>query len=172
MAASLKQMSPDVQKFFGVLFAVAGCIFLAVGILSCLGTVMFLQNAVSVPGKVTALESVRSRNSSGRSSTSYHPVFAFNDTQGQSYTIKSETGSYLSFVSFYSVGEKVNVLYASNNPKNSRIDTWLDLWLRAAVTSFVGAIFLLVGIAVFKAGQRRSLNQKNTSSTSPISKPK
>lgn len=166
MARHIK--SPETRKFLSVLVAGFGCIGLAVGIVSGLGTVMFLRNAVSVPGKVTGSKAVTSRGSRGPSTTFYSPVVTFNDAQGLSRNITSSEFNEF----FYSAGDTVNVLYVPNNLKNYRLGTWLDLWSKAAGWSVVGAIMLLIGVAAFKTAQREILHQSIPSNKSPISKPK
>lgn len=111
-------------------FILIGSMIAIVGIIWLGNTASFVMRAAKASG--TILEVERSTTSKGRSA--YHPIFSFRDASGITHTQRTSTGSgYYSFER----GENVTVLYDPSAPKNSKIDSFMTLWLGPlAITGF------------------------------------
>ncbi|HTL51092.1 MAG TPA: DUF3592 domain-containing protein, partial [Planctomycetota bacterium] len=146
MATARKQMSPQGQRIFGGVFALIGALSLLGGSYWFWHTRAFLQSAVTAPGVVVEMVA-----SHGSKSTTYAPVYTFTDAQGGSHKIRSHTSS---SPPSYEVGEAVTVYYDPNNPEDTLLDGWFDLWGGATILGGLGAVFFAVGLLVFVAGSK------------------
>ena len=120
-----------------IMFALAGMVLLGAGVMWWQNTRNFVQSAEHADG--TVIEIVRSRDRDGN--TMFSPVVEFTDHQGQRREYHSNTKSN---PSFYSVGDKVQILYDRDRPDSAGINHWLDLYLGPLVLIVIGAGFLFV----------------------------
>lgn len=135
-------------------------IFLGIGICLLLGagllaqnTHSFLNNAILTEGTVIDLV-----ESSHDDSTVYQPVISFQDQQAEVIEFKSSSGSN---PPSYLPGDKVEVLYETDNPEGASINSFFSLWGGAVIVAGIGAVFALIGggIAITTFLKARSDNQ-------------
>ncbi len=107
-------------------------------------TEMFLSTAIKTRAVVVEVESRRSDNG-----TMFYPVFSFEDTSGQEHMIYSKAGSY---PPRYETGEMVLIYYDPVNPKDTKFDSFVSLWLGSIITGVLGTIPLFLGLAIFLVG--------------------
>ncbi len=112
----MKSVRTIVSAFFGV-----GLLLLAVAGFLTVRTASFLARASSAPGVVIELR--ETRDSDG--GTLYRPVVRFAPRSGGDLTIESSMGT---APPAFSVGERVEVLYAPDNPRDARIRSFGSLW--------------------------------------------
>jgi hypothetical protein len=147
-----------------ILLKVTGWLMLAIAIITLplsfftyAHSQRFIKSANRAQGTVIRLDE---RSGSGSRSV-YYPVYTFQDSQGKQHEIYSSSGSY---PPSYEVGEKVTVLYQSDNPSNAEIDSFMDKWLFTVLLAGFGLIGLFLGIGMFiaafmigKAERRRQI---------------
>lgn len=157
-------------------------ILLLIGIRTLLKDRKLRSEGVRVPGVVTGLDP--SRTSKG--SMVYHPVYSFTTAEGRQLQVRSPEGSNLPGVS---PGDRVTVIYVTENPEEARIDTpsgrgalfgWLLVAVAVlflilqlnpgaldAVPGFVmlfcfGALAVLLGVMAIRQAGRRRRQAQNT----------
>ena len=104
----------------------------------------FVQSAEHTEG--TVIEIVKSRNKDG--DYMFSPVVEYSDHQGQRHEYHSTTKTK---PSFYSVGDKVQMLYDRERPDSANIDHWLSLYLGPLVLGFIAAVDFFIMAAFFIA---------------------
>jgi hypothetical protein len=131
-------------------------IFLLVGLALLAGTVWwavstrsFVARAEVAKGTVVAL--APSRGSKG--SRVYHPVVDYVLPGGQMIEIRSSSGS---SPPAYSVGEKVEVLYLPDRPREGRIRGVFSLWGGPFILGGLGLIFSGIGGGMRLASLRKA----------------
>jgi hypothetical protein len=118
------------------------CFVVGIGLLACgYGFYHHSQNflATCVHADGTVIENVPAQMS-GDSSTVYYPKFSFQTPDGQTHTVKSDTGS---SPASYSVGQHVQVLYTPGNPDNAKPHAFWSLWLAPTVFTIMGIAGLI-----------------------------
>ena len=122
-------------------------VFLLVGIGMLAGSWSWYQNTRSFIGQAakaegTIVELVRSNSSD---STTYRPVVHFNNQNGEQIEFTSSAGSN---PPSYSKGEKVEVLYLPNEPRNAKINGFFSLWGGSLIIGGIGGVFFLIGAGI------------------------
>ena len=112
-----------------VLFALAWYFYYA--------TAAFMASARSTQGAVVEL--LPEKNSEGR--TLYRPVFEYFDAEGTRHTLTSRSAS---SPPWYSVGDKVDMLYDVNNPGKAKQNTFATLWLAPLLLSLCGGSYVII----------------------------
>jgi len=112
----------------------------------------FIANAASAQGEVIELIEVRD-NDDG--SISYKPVVTYEAANGRSIRF---TASFSSKPAPYRVGERVEVLYAPQDPSDARIKGFSSLWLGPVILCGMGVVFAGIGGGMLLA--RRSGERK------------
>jgi len=142
-------------------------IFLLVGLALLAGTVWwavstrsFVARAAVAQGTVVAL----APSSGSKNSTVYHPVVDYVLPGGQMVEIRSSSGSN---PPAYSVGEKVEVLYLPDRPREGRIRGVFSLWGGPLILGGLGLVFSGIGggmklAALSKARRVADLRQQGT----------
>lgn len=121
-------------------FLIVGPVLLIAAMIAGLYTWSFSRNAVQAAGTVIEMRESKDSESGG---ISYSPTFQFQDTSGVQHTVASHI---YSSPPEFQVGDKVTVLYRTENPDGAVIDTFWQLWGLPAVLSLIGIIFLFVGL--------------------------
>jgi hypothetical protein len=110
----------------------------------------FNRKAVKATGQIIQMLEKKEHDND----TVFYPVFSFSDSKGEGHTIYSTWGS---FPPAYSVGEKVNVLYSLENPKDAKIESFFSVWGWSAITGIIAvgdvmlaAILWVVSKLIFK----------------------
>ena len=113
------------------------CLFISVGLILIIGdlafgykTLQFVKNASSAEGVVTKLYSGQ-----------YHPEVTFM-TQDEKEIRYPQNG----LIKGYSLGDKVTVLYESQNPQVACIDTFRAIWGGHVMFLLLGIIFIIIPI--------------------------
>ncbi|WP_341522091.1 DUF3592 domain-containing protein [Pseudomonas sp. G.S.17] len=134
------------------IFSIIKYVFTASGVAMLLGAVMaynsstaFLENAVSVEGTVIDLDSQRSQDS-----ITFKPVVQFVTEDGQTVEFTSSAGTN---PPSYSVGEKVEVLYAPEDPQGAKLSGFFELWGSVLILATMGGPMLFVGGVIFLIGK-------------------
>ena len=127
--------------WFSYVFAFIGVGLLAGALALALNTRSFISSAKSAPGVVTEL--IQKRDSDG--SVTYTPVTTFTADNGSTITF---TSSFSSNPPSYDVGEKVEVLYAPDNPNEARIRGFGSLWLGPVILGGLGLVFSAIGFGI------------------------
>lgn len=117
-------------------------LFIGLGLLA--GAVFWQQSTQSFIGKAaraegTVTDLVRSRSSD---STTYKPVVQFTSDRGERIEFISSVGSN---PPSYAKGEKVEVLYLADNPRDAKINGFFSLWGGPLIVGGIGLALLLAG---------------------------
>jgi hypothetical protein len=103
----------------------------------------FLSHASHAQGTVIDL---LQHNSSEDSSVTYYPEIKFIDKTGRSIEFYS---NYSSNPPDYVKGDKVNLLYDPQNPRNAKVVSFTTIWLLPLVTFIVSIISLLISCGFY-----------------------
>lgn len=139
-----------------IFLGVAAVLFVIGGV-STVNVLRQLGREQSAPGRVVELVVRPSVDSETGQVTYYaYPVLRFSPGGGTPITVQSSDGA---SPPAYSVGDQVTVLYDAQNPRQARVKSFassLLLWLLPAVTFFVGGVFAVVALVMFRAWPARS----------------
>lgn len=121
-------------------------------------SISFVTSAERAKGTVVYLEwqggqvssSSKSRQSSGPTA---HPVVEFTPAGGSPTTFRSSMGSN---PPAYDEGERVDVLYRTDDPGDAKIDGFVSLWLIPLIFCGIGLLIAGIGTAIAIATRRRS----------------
>jgi hypothetical protein len=135
---------------------IAKGIFILVGLGMLVGsffiyrhTSSFLKVAKKSQGVVIKL--VPKRGSKG--STTYSPMIKFKTQKGDEFSFVGNTSSN---PPSYHRGDKVDIFYNPQNPKNAKISSFVSLWLLPLILFGMGSVFTLIGIfGRFVSSRRR-----------------
>ena len=144
-------------KIIGLLFFVLGAIGILVSIYLYSNVRSFLSEAEKVDGTVIKLVKKTStkrvsgignddRSTRTRTSTTFAPVVAFTDHQGQKHEVQSTMSS---SSPAYSVKQKVTVYFQKDNPQQAKIDSFFDLWGAVTVMGGASTFFCIIGLLSF-----------------------
>ncbi|MBS0486429.1 MAG: DUF3592 domain-containing protein [Proteobacteria bacterium] len=142
------------MKFISVLFFVVGLGLLTGAGFLWLHKANFAAHAVHGDGVVVDLHY---RSGSNGDSGTYVPEVEFTASNGSVVHITGSTGSN---PAAYTRGEKVNLLYAPENPEGAHIDSFSENWLGVLILGGMGLIFGLIGGGMIYSGLRtRQVNK-------------
>ncbi len=131
-------------RIIGALIILFSFIPLGFGVHFYKETERFLSTAIKTRAVVVEVE--RRRSDDG---TMFYPVFPFEDTNGHEHMIYSKAGSY---PPRYETGERVLIYYDPENPKDTKFDSFVSLWLGSIITGVLGTIPLFLGLAIILVG--------------------
>jgi len=117
----------------GTIFIVVGGLIAYGGVALCLQTKNLLDNGERTEGKVLYIE---------RSSSSYYPVFAFQDKQGRKFEARSPNSS-----KSHPPDDIVAIVYDPQEPLSARILDIVSYWPGLFLTLF-GGLFFSIGCVV------------------------
>jgi hypothetical protein len=148
----------------GPLFLVIAAVLSLFALLSFANTLSFVLTAVSVPGKVVALE--QSQCGKHREAICYAPRVLIWETAGQRQ---------VEFVSplssnppAFHVDEQVTVLYSQGSPERARIKGFFSIWTVSIMLFGSSAIFAVVGVcSLLFSNPFASVSPVDPSSTGP-----
>jgi len=129
-------------RLFGSIFAGVGSIFVISGIFIASNTHSFVGQGISTQGTVVDLVRHRSRDSQGRSSTTYYPVVKFTPSSGEPIIFEANSGSN---PPAHRRGQQIEILYNPQAPEAAMINSWLDLWFLPTMFISMGSLFVLIG---------------------------
>jgi len=139
----MKRSTKPALRIVGWCFIVGSIVCLLVSAVFYFRTRSFVATAVGASGVITRL-----REHESNDSTTYHPVFVFNDSNGNQHEIESSAGSN---PSRHAVGDQVNVLYQLRHPDDAKMDGFFELWGVSVISGGVGAFDLLLGVGLLVA---------------------
>jgi Protein of unknown function (DUF3592) len=129
-------------RLFGSIFAGVGSIFVISGLFIALNTRSFVGKGISTQGTVIDVVRHTSRDSNGRSSTTYYPVVKFTPSSGEPVIFEANSGSN---PPTHRRGQKIDVLYNPQEPESATINSWLDLWFLPTMFMGMGSLFVVIG---------------------------
>lgn len=134
--------------------------FIGIGVLLLAGAgfaawseLEFRRIAAETDGRVVRMLAETSRDSDGRRSTTYRPVFAFTLPDGREVQVE---GSVASSPPCCSVGEAVRVRYDPARPQRAAMVGFLDSWLLTLILGGIGAAFSGLGLLGLRFAGRRA----------------
>jgi hypothetical protein len=104
----------------------------------------FIASATRVDGTVIDLIATRSSDS-----TTYKPVVTFTTLEGEKIEITSSSSSN---PPAYNKGERVDVFYMPDAPREAKISSYFSLWGVSPIIGGIGSIFFLIGAGMMLAG--------------------
>lgn len=135
-------------------------VFFILGILLLLGSLFmtyqqlnFVHQAQTTLAVVVDNKISSSKDSNGKQSVTYCPIFQFSEAGGQRYSIRSHT---CSRPARYAIGERVEVLYRPDDPNEARLNNFGSLYLAPLILAILGGLFTLVGVVVFTLNHLRN----------------
>jgi hypothetical protein len=137
------------RSFCGVCLC-AGPSFLAIALGFAIYTAWFLHGSVAANGTVVGM---RTTTDAEDNSVTYAPVFSFAASDGNTYTVSSDTGSN---PPGFELKQQVKVLYEEGRPTNAKIATFGQLWLFPLLFGIVGATAIAVGFFLLRYERRRN----------------
>jgi hypothetical protein len=132
-------MSTDIT--LEIIFSLLGGFFLLTGVFLYIRTKNFIGKAQEVKG--TVIQMVYSEDSEGGGG--YAPIYQFKTLEGQDIEIQDGLSSN---PPRFKVGQDVKVLYDPENPRNARLNKWLNLYFLPILFGGLGVIFGGVGIVL------------------------
>lgn len=126
-------------KLAGIIFSIISLIFLIIAIVCAYRANYFLNKSIVTTGKVVNVERTKSRDSDGHITIYNHLIIQFNDLNGNIVEFTNPVSSDNGFI----YGEKVNVRYVPDNPKQAKTDDWSSVWFATLIT---GIFFVLFGV--------------------------
>ena len=119
-----------------LVFGIPGLFFVG-GIWFVIDAAIFASDAESTRGEVIGIET--SYDSEG--SVSYTPMFRYRQANGQLY----EAGTHIASSEYdYGIGERVEILYARDDPGAVRINSFFSLYGAGLMFAGVGGLFISV----------------------------
>ncbi|MGW1744745.1 DUF3592 domain-containing protein [Streptomyces sp. NPDC002092] len=141
---------------FGVI--AFGALFLVVGLILAGRSVSLLTDGERAQGTVVSLEwrtehgsSFHKNRSSGKRMA--YPVVEFTSADGEQRTFRDSVGSN---PPSYEAGERVEVLYPADSPREARINGFASLWLAPLIFGGLGLLAVGIGTTVALVMRRRS----------------
>lgn len=126
-----------VYKLVKVIFFITGLILIVLSIFLFKSSSDFIKSSSTALGVIANLE---------RDDDVYYPVVRFQTADNTEIEFMSSTGSN---PPAYSAGEKVEVLFDSNNPSEAKIKSFFSMWFATLITLAIGLVFLFVSL-IFK----------------------
>ena len=78
--------------------------------------------------------------------TTFRPVVEFTDETGQNQRVEISLG--MSHPS-WSQGDTISILYAPDDPKNARLDTFIGLWFTCLACTFISVWSIVGGLVIW-----------------------
>jgi len=125
------------EFMIGSIFAFVGLMFVALSIFVWLHTYTFMQTA-----QVTTATGLLLSYRAGYKSGGYAAVFRFKTFDGRSVEVEENLRTN---PPQFQVGELVDVLYNPEDPRQARINRWMNLYLVPLLFGGMGLIFCGIG---------------------------
>lgn len=100
----------------------------------------FREDSLRAKGKVTELVL---KSGIGDMGPTYAPRFEYKTPDGELWSVLSGSGT---MPAAYKVGEEIDVLYKSDDPRGARIDSVTDLWLMPISIGLIALVVMIFGI--------------------------
>ena len=126
-----------------LLFIVAIAV-LAFGVFKLVKSFKLSKNGVKMEAEIIEVRKKRqsSTDSDGYTSTTdmYYPVYKY-VYEGEEYSKESNVG--VSRSRKYKVGDKMNIVFMSDDPQKSEVKSFFSLWITPGVLLLVGVLLLI-----------------------------
>lgn len=157
-----------VRIFMGLFFTILGVALLFWVITNYSTRIKEINAYEKTLGTVTGFTEVPETEHAG---ITYAPIISFEDMTKTKYTFESSVSS---DPPAYKVGEKVEIVYDKNNPKDALVNTFMGKWSGMIVLFLLPLIIIPVGLWILISGfKRRTVTQSthdiNTDKNSYIS---
>ena len=126
-----------VLRILGVVFGAVGAALLVAAFITLRSARSFESTAVGASGEVIDLAPSYSDGSA-----THAPVVRFETPDGREVIFESSVSSH---PPAYDIGERVDVLYAPDDPGDAVIDSFWQVYLAPVILGGIGSIFLLIG---------------------------
>jgi len=140
----------------GIIIILPGIVLAVVGGVWWYNVSHFVQTAEHTEGTIIELVLRQNTQSGG---DMYSPVVEFTDHLGQRHEYRSNASSN---PSWYSVGDKVQMLYERDRPNSASINHWFYLYfgpfmclMFAAIDVIIAIVLLVVALFVFRYSKSR-----------------
>ena len=133
--------------FFSIAAIAQGAFVGAVAIYLITKTRAFLGRAIRTDALVVdALARVSRDHQLAMRATTFRPVVEFTDETGQNQRVEISLG--MSHPS-WSQGDTISILYAPDDPKNARLDTFIGLWFSCLACTFISVWSIVGGLVIW-----------------------
>jgi hypothetical protein len=136
------------------IFMGVAAILLVIAVWSAITTSNTIAREVDTPGRIVDLvEEKYINDETGETNWSSYPVVEF-FSNGGLVRVQLNMGSW---PPSHRAGDEVIILYVPGRPENARIQSTSSdvlMWLVPALTGFVGTIFIIVALSLYKSIQR------------------
>ncbi len=133
--------------FVSIAAIVQGAFVGAVAIYLITKTRAFLARAIRTDALVVdALPRVSRDHQQAMSATTYRPVVEFTGETGQTQCVEISLG--MSHPS-WSQGDTISILYAPDDPKNARLDTFIGVWFSCLACTFISVWSIVGGLVTW-----------------------
>ena len=105
----------------------------------------FIDGAVSTIGMISEIEKGTRKTRAGTTKTAYYVVFTFTTENAKEIRGKSAVPR---GPSDFKVGDPIAILYNPQNPDNSKMKTFSDLWMHAFYFNLMGIFTLVADIVL------------------------
>ncbi len=138
--SKIQPLKKNEKKLILFIFLIIGIFLLIWGILVFLNEKQFIFEAIKTTGKVVDFEKKSvGTPGTGNKGPAFFPIVSFTSQDGEVITFTSNSGAnyYL-----YDVGEEVEVVYSSSNPRQAKIYSFLSIWAYPFGLFFLALLFL------------------------------
>ncbi|AEH02277.1 MULTISPECIES: DUF3592 domain-containing protein [unclassified Lacinutrix] len=136
-------------KYLFIVLGLIGITMLLVAFYKCINTFEFLSKSNETEGEI--IEIVSTFNATNTSDQSlrvlYKPLIRFYDLKGNPIEFHSPIGSKLP--KNYNVGDKITILYNTQDPKKAVIKSFSSLWSESILLGIFGIILISIAIVFF-----------------------
>ena len=129
------------MKYVTVLLLITGLFFFFFGLKFLLHTIQFKKNAIKTMGTV-----IEVKTSTGRTtSITYSPVLEFVTLNGETHIYDVSKFNYTK----YKLGDKIEIIYLKNDPKNVNINTSYDIFITPIAVLLLGIICIIAALIIY-----------------------
>lgn len=130
-----------------ILFLVIGSVFVLIGLEALSSNINLVKSGLTAEGRVTDVIKHYSQSTSSKkkASVTYRPEIEFTTSAGEIIRIEYHTGTN---PPKYKTGQKINIIYASNDPTNILIDSGFEIYFFPVIFISLGGIAVIAGLAI------------------------
>ncbi|MCD4779841.1 MAG: DUF3592 domain-containing protein [Candidatus Omnitrophica bacterium] len=144
--------SPIVIIFF-LLFAI---VMFSVGIPRYLKTKKFIDDSFSTSGIISEIEKESRKTRAGTTKITYYVIYTFLTKNGEEIKGKSSVPR---GPSDFKISDQITILYDPDNPNNSKMNTFSDLWMDSFCLNLLG-IFLIISSVVVSIQYKKYISRR------------
>lgn len=137
------------RELFGFAFRIVGLVLAGIGAAIAIGTIVFVNRSRVATGEVIGYDVVQNAitflQSDDNTGMLYYPRVAFVANSGERVEFRSRAGRPRRV---RETGERVQIYYQSDDPRNARIAEFMNTWGAAVIVGGLGVLFLTVALLV------------------------